>query len=121
MMHLDAAGITVRWKIPPEAGRSVRLSPSQLQLLVDDVPIAACPLIDSFKHFVCESVGEIKHTPDTTLSATGVLTVSTCILDRNLDINYDFSESPAIVGSCYSGGSLISTPLSDFLLEHESR
>ncbi|WP_246109492.1 hypothetical protein [Roseimaritima multifibrata] len=119
LTHLDTSGMTFQWLIPPEAGQSILLSTSQLRLLADDAPVASGPLIDSFKRFICASIGEIKHTLGTTNSASGCLKLSTCIYDRMLDIDYECAESPAVEGSCYSGGGLISVPLTDFLLEHE--
>ncbi|EMB16243.1 hypothetical protein RE6C_03024 [Rhodopirellula europaea 6C] len=117
--HLESSRMTFQWLIPPEAGHSILLSPSHLRLLVDDVPVASCPLMGSFKQFVCASIGEIKHTPGTTNSATGILKLSTCVSDRMLDIDYDCAELPSVEGACYSGGGLISVPLTDFLLDHE--
>ncbi|QDT04478.1 hypothetical protein K227x_28690 [Rubripirellula lacrimiformis] len=118
--HLEASRVTVLWKIPPQAKRTIRLSPSHLQLLVNDVPVATGIIVDAFKQFICESVGEIEVTADTVLTAKGILTLSTHRLDRMLEINYDYSESPAIVGSCECGVSFISTSLHDFLVLHEN-
>ena len=119
LAHLESSRMTFQWLIPHDAGHSISLSPLQLRLLVDDAPVASCPLIDSFKGFVCASIGEIKHTLGTTNSATGSLKLSTCMSDRMLDIDYDCAELPIVEGSCYSGGGLISVPLTDFLVEHE--
>ena len=119
--HLESSRMTFQWLIPPKAGHSILLSSSHLRLLIDDAPVASCPLMGSFKRFVCASIGEIKHTPGTTNSATGTLKLSTCMSDRMLDIDYDCAELPGVEGSCYSGGGLISVPLTDFLLDHEIR
>ncbi|EMB15736.1 hypothetical protein RE6C_03534 [Rhodopirellula europaea 6C] len=121
LAHLESSRMTFQWLIPPEAGHSILLSPSHLRLLIDDAPVASCPLMGSFKRFVCVSIGEIKHTPGTTNSATGTLKLSTCMSDRMLDIDYNCAELPGVEGSCYSGGGLISVPLTDFLLDHEIR
>ncbi|QDT03869.1 hypothetical protein K227x_22540 [Rubripirellula lacrimiformis] len=118
LAHLESCRITFQWLIPPQAGHSILLSPSHLRLLVDDAPVASCPLMSSFNRFVCVSIGEIKHTPGTTNSAIGSLKLSTCMSDRMLEIDYDCAELPSVEGSCYSGGGLISVPLTDFLLDH---
>jgi hypothetical protein len=119
LTNLDTCRMTFEWLIPPEARQSILLTPSQLRLLVDDSPVASGPLIDSFKRFVCASIGEIKHTVGTTNSATGCLKLSTRMSDRMLNINYESAELPVVEGSCYSGGGLIFVSLTDFLLEHE--
>lgn len=118
LAHLDSSRITIQWVIPPDARQSIVLTPSELRLLVNDAPGASCSLIDSFKRFVCDSIGEIKHTVGTTNSATGSLKLSMCMSDRMLDINYECAELPVVEGSCYSGDGFISVPLTDFLLEH---
>ncbi|KAA1257180.1 hypothetical protein LF1_54860 [Rubripirellula obstinata] len=119
LLELIAAGrITVAWKIPREAGHSVRLSVPMLHLLVDGGPVAESPLMDSFSQFIVDLVGETKHTPQTTLSANGTLSLSCCIRDQMLDIDFDFAESPSTPGSCHGGGGFVSASLTEFILKH---
>jgi hypothetical protein len=89
-----------------------------LHLFVNGIPVFECPLVESFKQFLCNAIGEIGHCPGTTLTANGSLTLSSFLSQRMLDIDFNYAEFPSIVGSS-DGCCKVTIPLFEFLAIHK--
>ncbi|MDA8743308.1 hypothetical protein N9N28_01630 [Rubripirellula amarantea] len=100
---LRTSSLQIRWILYPHEPALIWLPASAIHLSNGGIDIPETAFWHRFKQLLSNSIGLFSHTPGATLVANGTLQYSNEHSAERVDISVGYSETPDVIGSCYSG------------------